>query len=282
MIKAKDSSVRDHTQWVRILGTETIEVTSKVGPRKAGSYQFPVQEWAHVERTHQPNPAWWKREFIGRLTADLDDQPGGPDQAERIRDSQIRAIDKAYAQLTAAIAAEKQETGMAAKRAPRVVRNDVSPFASAFAASDAAGEKRPLFEPGTYVMNFRGLEIPEPVPGKHEWCIANFDSEDSDERSALFCMSSKSLSSSLPRLKSLLMALINCPTLEEYNAFDPEGKFFSAFLGYENDMSELAEQYTGSKVKVIASKGGAVKDKEGEFHVNVSFTAVEAEEQAAE
>lgn len=171
---------------------------------------------------------------------------------------------------------------MANKRAPRVVRNDVSPFAAAFAASEAAGEKRPLFEPGTYVMNFQGLEIPEPVPGKHEWCIANFASEDQGDRSALFCMSSKSLSSSLPRLKSLLMALIGCPTLEEYNAFDPEGKFFSAFLGYENDMSELAQQYTGGQVKVIATKGGAVKDKEGEFHVNTSFAAVDTEEAAAQ
>jgi len=143
--------------------------------------------------------------------------------------------------------------------------------------SEAAGEKRPLFEPGSYVMNFRGLEIPEPVPGKHEWCIANFDDAAGDERSALFCMSSKSLSSSLPRLKSLLMALINCPTLEEYNTFDPEGKFFSAFLGYENDMSELAAQYTGGQVKVIATKGGPVKDKEGEFHVNTSFAPVEEE-----
>lgn len=171
---------------------------------------------------------------------------------------------------------------MAAKRTPRVVRNDVSPFAAAFVESEAAGEKRPLFEPGTYVMNFQGLEIPEPVPGKHEWCIANFQSEDQGDRSALFCMSSKSLSSSLPRLKSLLMALIGCPTLEEYNAFDPEGKFFSAFLGYQNDMSELAEQYTGGKVKVVATKGGAVKDKEGAFHVNVSFAQVESEEAAAE
>jgi hypothetical protein len=171
---------------------------------------------------------------------------------------------------------------MAAKRAPRVVRDDVSPFAAAFAASEAAGEKRPLFEPGTYVMNFTGLEIPEPVPGKHEWCIANFSSEEHGDRSALFCMSSKSLSSSLPRLKSLLMALINCPTLEEYNAFDPEGKFFSAFLGYENDMSELAEQYTGSQVKVVSTKGGPVKDREGEFHVNTSFSPVDAEEAAAE
>jgi hypothetical protein len=170
----------------------------------------------------------------------------------------------------------------AGKRAPRVVRNDVSPFAAAFVESEAAGEKRPLFEPGTYVANFQGLEIPEPVPGKHEWCIANFQSEDVGDRSALFCMSSKSLSSSLPRLKSLLMALIKCPTLEEYNTFDPEGAFFSAFLGYENDMSELAAQYIGGQVKVIATKGGAVKDKEGEFHVNVSFAPVESEEAAPE
>lgn len=171
---------------------------------------------------------------------------------------------------------------MAAKRTPRVVRDDVSPFAAAFAASEAAGERLPFFDPGTHIVDFKGLDIPEPVPGKHEWCHANFESESLGERSAIFCMSSKSLSSSLPRLKSLLMALIKCPTLEEYNTFDPEGKFFSAFLGYENDMSELAAQYTGGAVKVIAVQGGPVKDKPGEFHINCTFAAVDTEEAAAE
>jgi hypothetical protein len=167
---------------------------------------------------------------------------------------------------------------MAAKRTPRVVRNDISPFAAAFVAAEAAGERQPLFEPGTYVMNFTGLDVPEPVPGKHEWCHAKFESEESGERTALFCMSSKSLSSSLPRLKKLLMSLIGCEDEAQYAEFDPEGKFFSAFMGYENDMSELAAQYVGSPVKVIATKGGPVKDKEGEFHVNCSFGIASSEE----
>ena len=169
---------------------------------------------------------------------------------------------------------------MAAKRAPRVVRNDVSPFAAAFVEADAAGARCPLFEPGTYVSNFQGLEIPDPVPGHNEWCIAKFADEENGERAALFCISSKSLKTSLERLKSLLMALIGCDDVAQYNEFDPEGKFFSAFMGYENEMSELAAQYIGSPVKVVATQGGPVKGKEGEFHVNVSFAA--AEEAAAE
>lgn len=167
---------------------------------------------------------------------------------------------------------------MAQKRAPRVARNDLSPFAAAFVAADAAEDRPPQFEPGSYTVNFVGLRLPDPVPGHNEWCLADFDSEETGKRTVLFCMSSKALKKSLEGLKALLMSLINCPTLEEYNAFDPEGAFFSAFMGYENDKTELAEQYTGGSVIVHARQGGAVPDKEGEFYVNCAFEAVATEE----
>lgn len=167
---------------------------------------------------------------------------------------------------------------MAQRKAARPApRNDVSPFAAAFVASEAAEDRPPLFEPGTYTANFLGLHQPDPVPGHNEWCIANFESEETGARSVLFCMSSKALKKSLEGLKALLMALIGCDDVTQYNAFDPEGKFFSAFMGYENDMSEMAAQYTGNPVVVHARLGGEVKDKPGEHHINCSFEAVAAE-----
>jgi hypothetical protein len=171
---------------------------------------------------------------------------------------------------------------MAAKRAPRVVRNDLSPYAAAFVAAEAAADRPPPFEPGTYTVNFTGLDQPDPVPGHHEWCRAFFESEETGKRVQLFCMSSTALKKSLEGLKALLMALIKCPTLAEYNAFDPEGAFFSAFMGYENDMSELAAQYTGSPVIVHARQGNEVRDKPGEYHINSAFEPAPDEEAAAE
>jgi hypothetical protein len=71
-----------------------VELASSVGRWAAGKYTFSLADWAALERAH-PNPKWWKREFIRELTCELDAQPGGPDQAERIRDAQIAAIDAA-------------------------------------------------------------------------------------------------------------------------------------------------------------------------------------------
>lgn len=96
VIRATDKSVRDHAQQARIYG-EKIEVTSRVGTKLAGRYWFPLQAWQAFNRT--PNPVWCKRDFITSLTGQLDNEPGGPDQAERIRDSQIAAIDRAFSQI---------------------------------------------------------------------------------------------------------------------------------------------------------------------------------------
>lgn len=86
-------SVRDHKQAARIDG-DWVRVTSYVGSTVAGRYSFPTSDWADIERQH-PNPAWWKQDFIRSLTAQMDEEPGGPDQAERIRGAQVAAIDAA-------------------------------------------------------------------------------------------------------------------------------------------------------------------------------------------
>ena len=171
---------------------------------------------------------------------------------------------------------------MAAKRAPRQVRNDISPFAAAFVAADAAEDRPPQFDPGDHIVNFVGLRLPDPVPGHNEWCLADFESEELGRRTVLFCMSSKALKKSLEGLKALLMALIGCDDVDQYNAFDPEGAFFSAFMGYENDKSELAQQYLGGQVIVHARQGSEVLDKSGngtgEYYRNCAFEAAPADE----
>jgi hypothetical protein len=73
---------------------DVVEITSLVGRRVAERWRFPLSEWLALERDH-PNPVWWKREFVANHTAYLEDQPGGSDQAVRIRDGQVSAIDAA-------------------------------------------------------------------------------------------------------------------------------------------------------------------------------------------
>ena len=87
-----DKSVRDHPQQVVVSG-DSIEVRSKVGKKLAGKYTIPLDEWNETQK--HPNPAWAQFKLIQKYTAELDEQPGGPDQAQRIRDSQARAINKA-------------------------------------------------------------------------------------------------------------------------------------------------------------------------------------------
>lgn len=90
--------VRGLRQTARVAGAEVV-VSSWVGRRRAASYRLPVEDWRVLERLH-PNPAWWKRDYVRRLTEHLDAEPGGPDQAERIRNAQVVAIDAALAQVS--------------------------------------------------------------------------------------------------------------------------------------------------------------------------------------
>ena len=96
--KATDTSVRDHPQQAEVRGDKII-VTSKVGRQSVATIDIPLSDWERESTTRgkTANPNWNKLALIRRLTQDLDDQPGGPDQADRIRDSMVRAIDKAMA-----------------------------------------------------------------------------------------------------------------------------------------------------------------------------------------
>jgi hypothetical protein len=78
-----------------VVGQQVL-VTSYVGKAATGTYCVAVHDWLSLERAH-PNPVWWKRESIRTLPIGLDEQPGGPEQADRIRDAQIAAIDAACA-----------------------------------------------------------------------------------------------------------------------------------------------------------------------------------------
>ncbi len=96
-VTVTDNSVRDHPQQVKISGT-TITVNSKVGRQKAGTKDIPMGEWLATDRRPTANPAYNKHELLKKYFGDLDEQAGGPDQAQRIRDSIGRAIDKALHQ----------------------------------------------------------------------------------------------------------------------------------------------------------------------------------------
>ena len=91
---ASDKSVRDHRQQARLSGDQIV-VTSYVGTWKAGEFRFPLSEWRRAESTRDSfNPAWNKRQLILSKTHGMDAEPGGPCQAERIRDAMIGAIEK--------------------------------------------------------------------------------------------------------------------------------------------------------------------------------------------
>jgi hypothetical protein len=88
---ATDKSVWDLSQQAIIEG-DTIHVVSRVGKQKAGEYTIPLAEWQATLTRPTANPHYNRRELIRTYTEHYDEEPGGPDQAERIRDSQVRAI----------------------------------------------------------------------------------------------------------------------------------------------------------------------------------------------
>jgi hypothetical protein len=91
-MQASDCSVRDHRQCAHI-HDRTIRVVSMVGRRRAGAFDFPLADWTAADA--HPNPAFPQAMLIRGLTPGLEDQPGGAGQAERIRDSMVRAIRRA-------------------------------------------------------------------------------------------------------------------------------------------------------------------------------------------
>ena len=96
-LTATDRSVRDHPQQVSIKDG-LITITSKVGRMTANVHKIPLQDWRDAESRYV-NEKSGRYELMRELFAHLDDQPGGAGQAQRIRDSIVRAIIKALGQL---------------------------------------------------------------------------------------------------------------------------------------------------------------------------------------
>lgn len=87
-------SVRDHSQRA-ILRNDTIVVSSYVGREKRGEIRIRLDEWQRACSTRDSfNPHWNKRELIRSKTSGMDDEPGGPCQADRIRDAMVHAIEE--------------------------------------------------------------------------------------------------------------------------------------------------------------------------------------------
>ncbi len=153
-----------------------------------------------------------------------------------------------------------------------------SKWKKGLAKSEAGGKGQdPLFpEEGTYQCTFLGLIAPEPVPGKDEWVNARFQIEsgpagEGEEVTQLHCMSNKSLAASFPRLKSLCMAITGCPTQEQFDEWDPNGDFFDALLGFDNEYASLVDDYVGqAKVQVRVVSGGEARD--GDWYRNASYS----------
>jgi len=92
-VQATDRSVRDHPQRAIVM-PNIIIVQSFVGRIKVSEYNIGRSDWYELSRTPTANPNWNKANFIREHTKSYDDEPGGPGQAERIRDSQRMAIDR--------------------------------------------------------------------------------------------------------------------------------------------------------------------------------------------
>ena len=92
-MKATDKSVRDSSQQA-IIKDDIITIKMRVGKEVRGTYSFPLTEWQKAETYPTFNPNWNRLELIRKYTKEMDDEPGGFCQAERIRDSQINAIKK--------------------------------------------------------------------------------------------------------------------------------------------------------------------------------------------
>jgi len=93
--RGTDKSVRDHTQKATFDG-ETITVQSHVGRRRSGEpIRLTLEQWRSARDLYLQPSLYLQRELVRSATPTMDDEPGGPDQADRIRDSMIAAIEKA-------------------------------------------------------------------------------------------------------------------------------------------------------------------------------------------
>jgi hypothetical protein len=91
-VQTTDRSVRDHPQRVIVM-SDIITVQSFVGRVKVSEYNISRRDWESLASNPECcNINWSQSRFVFNHTQQYDNEPGGPCQAERIRDSQIRAI----------------------------------------------------------------------------------------------------------------------------------------------------------------------------------------------
>ena len=91
-IQVTDYSIRDLPQRVIIM-PDVITVQSFVGRVKVSEYNIFRRDWTKLCYAPTANPNWNKAEFIRKNTMQYDTEQGGLCQADRIRDSQCKAID---------------------------------------------------------------------------------------------------------------------------------------------------------------------------------------------
>lgn len=174
----------------------------------------------------------------------------------------------------------------AAKAKPRV-----SALAAAAASAKAGGDRDPFFDipegesRASFVCTFLGIEEKEQVAGRDPYVSAKFHNDEIGERVALYCVSSKALAATGPRIKALAMAVRGLTDEDEYNTWDPSGSFIDAIQGIDNGdcppddtttYAEYAAALVGSvQVEVIAVRGSTRDD--GDYYRNCTYKAVEAE-----
>lgn len=88
-----DSSVTDHSQSAQLVKGRVI-ISSRVGRKIARKTMVSLEEWGKTYKGPSFNENYNQQQLIYKLTREMDDEPGGFCQAERIRDSMIRAIKK--------------------------------------------------------------------------------------------------------------------------------------------------------------------------------------------
>lgn len=184
----------------------------------------------------------------------------------------------------------------AGKKTATKAKPRVSALAQAAASAKAGGDRDPFFDipegesRASFVCTFLGIEEKELVAGRDPYVAAKFHNDEIGERVALYCVSSKALSATGPRVKALAMAVRGLTDEDEYNAWDPSGSFVDAIQGIDNGdcppddtttYAEYAAALVGSvQVEVIAVRGSTRDD--GDYYRNCTYKAVEAEGQAAE
>ncbi len=90
-MKTTDKSVTDHSQSAELIKGQIV-LSSKVGRKTARKWVIPLIEWEYTYKGPSFNENYNQQQLIYKLTEEMDYEPGGPCQADRIRDSMIRAI----------------------------------------------------------------------------------------------------------------------------------------------------------------------------------------------